>query len=398
MRRFFLLLLLEIALLSNAFSQEKLTYNGQIPVVAYGESVMTFPQYEEMKYSGITHSISFFHNIEEADKALDMAHSVGIKIIISCPELKSETEKTVRHFMNQPALYAYFIDDEPNASRFNELGIWAKKIKSIDKIHPAYVNLFPNYASEEQLGTKTYREHVNLFIKEVDLDFLSFDAYPTWSNQVVYDGWYDLLEIFMDESKKAGKPFWAFSLATTYISYPNSHPIQTLGMLRLQVYSNLAYGAQGIQYYKYSDTGKGSHMAPILDGKRTIVYDRIKQMNEEIKNLSPVFLGSRVISVRHTGTTFIPKGTTRLTDLPDPVKVIVTEGSEAIVSVLENEDNTFLVIVNRDFYKNMTLTVYGDESLKKVMKNGDIVPASRYTNKTELEAGDCAIYMFPTKH
>jgi hypothetical protein len=396
MKGFFLINILEIVFLLSAFSQERLIYNGQIPVVAYGEGVMTVPQYEEMKYSGITHTISFFPNIEEAIKALDMGHSAGIKFIISCPELRSETEKTVRRLKNHPALYAYFLEDEPNASRFKELGIWEKKIKSIDKNHPSYVNLFPNYASEEQLGTKTYREHVNLFIKEVDPDFLSFDAYPTWSNPVVYNGWYDLLETFRDESEKAGKPFWAFSLATTYISYPNSHPIQTLGMLRLQVYSNLAYGAQGIQYYKYSDTGKGSHMAPILDGKRTIVYDRIKQINEEIKNLSPVFLGSRVISVQHTGTTFIPKGTTRLTDLPDPVKVLVTEGSEAIVSILENGVNTFLVVVNRDFYKNMNLTVYGDDSLKKVMKNGDIVPASRYSNNTEMDPGDCAIYMFPT--
>ena len=43
----------------------------------------------------------------------------------------------------------------------------------------------------------------------------------------------------------------------------------------------------------------------------------------------------------------------------------------------------------------MKLTLLGDESLKKVLKDGTIVPASLYANTIEVEPGDAAIYLYP---
>jgi hypothetical protein len=65
--------------------------------------------------------------------------------------------------------------------------------------------------------------------------------------------------------------------------------------------------------------------------------------------------------------------------------------------VLENGENAFLVVVNKNFQNSINLTVYGDESVKKVLKDGTIVPASAYESSMELDAGDAAIYMFPTE-
>ena len=78
------------------------------------------------------------------------------------------------------------------------------------------------------------------------LQLLSFDHYPVVGDTCRPE-WYENLEIFSDEARKAGKPFWAFSLATSH----GPNPVPTPAMLRLQVYSDLAYVAQGIQYFTY---------------------------------------------------------------------------------------------------------------------------------------------------
>jgi hypothetical protein len=56
------------------------------------------------------------------------------------------------------------------------------------------------------------------------------------------------------------------------------------------------------------------------------------------------------------------------------------------------------VVINRNLKKSMPMTILGDESLKKILKDGSIVKASIYSNTTEIEPGDIAVYMFPTKN
>ena len=48
----------------------------------------------------------------------------------------------------------------------------------------------------------------------------------------------------------------------------------------------------------------------------------------------PESFGAKVLSVRHTGSV-IPRGTTRLTTLPEKVKVLDTHGYGTIISLLE---------------------------------------------------------------
>ena len=78
------------------------------------------------------------------------------------------------------------------------------------------------------------------------------------------------------------------------------------------------------------------------------------------------------------------------------IKVLDTNGAPALVSVLENGENTFMVVVNKNFLSSINVTVYGDESVKKVLKDGTIVPASAYENSMELDPGDAEIFMFPS--
>ena len=373
--------------------------SDRLPILAWysiPENESSVARYKELKESGITHSLTSFSNIASMEKALKIAQEAGVKLLVSCPELKTDTRGTVKRFMSHPAVAGYFLRDEPSSNDFTELSEWAKEIRATDDQHFCYINLFPNYANEEQLGTKEYKEYVHQFIQKVPVQQLSFDNYPV-KETTLEKKWYQNLEIFSEEARQANKPFWAFALAVTFAP----HHVPTVAELRLQVYSDLAYGAQGIQYFTYwtpAGDALDFNTAPIgLDGKRSEVYDRIRLMNKEIKNLSWVFMGAKVISVAHTGE-IIPLGTKRLIKLPETVKVLETTGTGAVISELKNGTNSFLVIVNRDFLNPMKLTLYCDPQVKRVLKDGSTVPANDYKNTMEIDAGDAVIYTWRTKN
>lgn len=392
---------------------EKITSKGDIPRLAWysvpaGET--TLQRYRELKDAGITVNFSFFSTMKDAEKSLDVAQQAGIKVVLSCPELKTNPEATVKKFMNHPALAGYFLKDEPSRVEFAELAKWAASIQAVDNRHYCYLNTLPIYAENWQFETgkeedaavkTTYRQYLTSFIKEVPMPFISYDAYCIIGDSLRAN-YYENLEIVAEETRNAHKNFWAFGL-TTASSVPVNYPPPTLAELRFQIYSILAYGAQGVQYFTYWTPSPDEnnpwdfHKGPIgLDGKRTVIYDRLRQMNEEVKNLSGVFYGGKVLAVRHVGES-VPKGTKRLQKLPPGFRVLDTHGAGALVSTIENGDHIFVVIVNRSFKKSMELTVFGDDNLKKVLKDGTVVPANVYTPTMEVDPGDAAIYRMPAR-
>jgi hypothetical protein len=396
-RLIFLAFILPGLLLQSASAQEKLESKGHIPILGWYSippEEATTARYLEMKDAGFDISFSFLGSPQDVQKSLDAAHLAGMKIVISCPELKTDTEKIVKQFMNHPALAGYFLRDEPAVDAFTDLGNWAKRVNAVDPKHFCYVNLFPNYATPVQLGTADYRDYVNKFAKEVPLHFLSFDSYPLTSAEGVYEKWHQNLEIFSDEAKKVNKPFWGFAQS---VLFDNKHEEPTLATMRVQMFTNLAYGAQGLQYFTYwtpVSSAEDFRGGPItLEGKRTTVYDHIKTLNQEIRSLSGVFYGAKVKSLQFFGNN-IPAGTKRMSVLPAAIKVFATEGKTALVSFMENGGKQFIVIVNTDYRKKMSLTLSGDSSLKRVLKDGSIVPASAYASTFDVEAGDVVIFNY----
>ncbi|HCN83101.1 MAG TPA: hypothetical protein DIT07_05690 [Sphingobacteriaceae bacterium] len=399
-----------------ANSQEKLK-GGVIPVMSWGgvaQTEISVANYKKLKDVGVNIDIAFFSSTDAIAAALDAAGKAGVKLMISCPELKSDPEKIAKRFKDHPSLEGYYLADEPGKPQFQELADWAKRLKSADGKHYSFVNLYPNINSNQsKFGTKDYKEYVDTFDKMFPAPYISFDFYPVVDG-AVHPRWYENMEFFANKYKTEGRPFWAFALTTSYLAYSNDagqptlndfyqlyksynpektfvHDIPSLGELRLQVNVNLAYGAQGIEYWSFKGFG-----SPIdANGKRTIVYDKLQKLNTEIQNLSAVFLGAKMISVAHTGLD-IPNETKRLSQLPAPIKLLETKGLGAVVSVLENGKNTFLVIVNRDFKNPMKLIIYTDDSVKKVLKDGTLIPANEYASATEVEPGDMSVYMFPT--
>lgn len=370
---------------------------GTIPTLAWEgvpQAFATADRFREMKEAGIGISFTSFANLDAAVAGLDEAQKGGAQILVHCPEIRQQPKAAAKRLMGHPGLFGYFLGDEPGAGAFPELGALAKRIAAVDANHPSYVNLYPNYAPLWALATKDYPEHLDKYLQQVPTPFLSFDFYPIQTSKnglVVRPLWYENLEQVAAATSKAKRPFWAFALSTEHFAYPPA----TVPQLRLQVFSNLAYGAQGIEYFTYWQPGdKIFRQAPIdQKGNRTPAYDHVKQVNAEVQGLAGVFFGSHVLAVGHTGEK-IPQGTRRYEPQP-PVKGVTTGSGGAVVSLLESSDGArrFLVIVNRDVTAAMPLNVSldGAAACSEVAKDGTLRPLTGHTFDANLEAGDMAV-------
>jgi len=379
-------------------AQLKAAPSGKLPILGWYSipaNQTTVQRYQELKNSGLTCSFTFLSDADEVDKALRVARKAGVKLIISCPELKTNTVATVKRFMKDPALAGYFLTDEPAPKDFDSLALWVKAIQGIDSSHFCYINLLPNYADMRKLGVRDYRDYVHQFIEKVPVKLLTFDYYPVVGD-TIRDSWYENLEIFSDEARKAHIPFWAFALTTAHATYPVPTPAQ----LSMQMFSNLAYGAQGLEYFTYWTPESKTwdfHKGPIThDGKRTEVYDRMKAMNKKIEAFSDVFLGAKLVSVAHTGNE-IPPGSHRLETLPAPIRKLSTPTGGAIVSVLRKGNYEFLVIVNRSFKWPVALMLETDPGVQRILTDGTVLPANSYHYPLGILPGDVVIYRWGSK-
>ncbi|MBP3565209.1 MAG: beta-galactosidase [Alistipes sp.] len=368
----------------------------EFPILAWysllGDQV-TKERYEEMAEAGFNISFSHFGTIEQVEQALELSQGTGVKILITCGEMYNDTENTVKHFRHHPQNAGYFLRDEPAGADFPALAELAENIRKADDTKLLYLNLFPNYVPAEHLGAASYADHVAQFIKDVKLGMVSFDHYPVIDTGVRRNHFYANLEDVAAESKKAGIPFWAFSLSTAHTPYP----VATRGAMRLQIFTNLAYGAQGIQYFTYTNPGTETwnfHNAPIdTNSQRTEVWDRVAEINHEVQTLKGVFLGAEMIKVRHTGEN-LPAHTTALAegDLPAQISKVEADGEGVVVSQLKNGTMRYLMVVNRDIYQPQRVTVECAEEVMRYLPTGKVVAASTYSPSLYVEPGDMLLF------
>ena len=106
-----------------------------------------------------------FNLVSCTEQELDAVHEYGLRAQLYAPELAyqanlmNDPEKIaaldalIERVKRHPAMYAYYIIDEPNASQFPAIGKLVAHLRERDPVHLAYINLFPTYANNDQLGT-----------------------------------------------------------------------------------------------------------------------------------------------------------------------------------------------------------------------------------------------------
>lgn len=338
--------------------------------------------FKKLLECGCNTYLGWYDNMSDAEYALSKADNAGIKMIISCPELHTDTKNVVDAFTKHKSFFAYHIDDEPEISEFANLEGQIRNIEKYDTQHTCYVNLYPNWC----WGESAYLGKIRSYVKKVPVRFISFDNYPCKTvdgKTVVRPDWYHNLEDIRTVAKDNGLPMWAFALSLSHSTNEARYPIPTIGELRLQQFSNLVYGATGFQYF--------TTWGHIQDEHCTGVFNDIKKMNEELVGLEPIFLGADIKYVWHIGSV-IPSGCKAMTKAPSGIAHIITDDGNAVVSYFVNKGVQYVAIVNTDPNGGMNLDIEFDDNSKALKYDKQSKSAAFAPGIVRLAAGDIAIY------
>lgn len=376
---------------AQAYTQ--LPHRGALRLVAWWgipRDQLTLARFEELREAGFNATFHNMSNDDELRRALRLGRLTGVKVIATSGDVIGANLRTIRLIKDSTALLAYSLGDEPRADRFEALSQKVRRIRSVDPVHPCYINLLPDCGAE-MLGAE-FPVYLRRAVGELQLSFLSFDIYPVTSRGV-NAGWYDNLETASATAREAGIPLWTFVLSTPHALPGTVYPPPSLSSLRLQAYSNLAYGAQAIQYFTYwlpDEQEYGYYDAPISRGRRTGTYDLVRQMNRELQAVSGVFVGARVIDVSHLGVQ--PRGTRLLTRQPRGVTIgRRSAGAHLLVSQLRNDTSRYVVIQNCDLHRSVSLTLSLSHGVRQVLKSGRLVTPPA-TGRYKVAPGDVLIF------
>ncbi len=245
------------------------------------------------------------------EKELDVAHRHGLRgqltdglltpASLDDPKRREELDALVARVSRHPALYSYFLTDEPSASQFPALGKLVAYLRQRDPLHLAYINLFPTYATNEQLGTKgdvvtAYREHLRLYTEQVKPTLISYDHYQ-FRLKSDSDQYFLNLAMIRRAAQEANVPFLNIVQACTWA--PDVMRVPNADELRYLVYSTLAYGARGISYYVYACANhRGSIVS--LDGTPGPLYHALKSYNREFAAIARELQPLHSLGVYHT--------------------------------------------------------------------------------------------------
>lgn len=338
--------------------------------------LLTAKNYKLMREAGFNLAFPVTDKTEIVTKAIAAADSAGMKIVVTDVAIRRENTEaaTIREYMHNPATAMYYLIDEPGASAFPGIGARMRLAEKTDSLHMPYANLFPNYASLKQLEALSYKAYVEEYVREANPPFISFDNYPFVEKEGVTSmrpDYYKNLEDVRDVAVEAGIPFWSYANGAGHLIYP----VPTQAQLAIQVFSGLAYGAQGIQYYAYCSDGnsslgfKGSAVNP--KGKRSATYKYMKNINLEIQRLRDIFLGNRVHNVWHTGS-YGNRGVRQLRDSDLPFPFVSVKAGEAgvVVSHFTNNGKNYLMILSKDFERNQNVDIRTLRNVKQIDSRG----------------------------
>jgi hypothetical protein len=244
---------------------------------------------------------------------LDLLRKHGLRGMLRDPLLAPATldadgprgrlDALVDRVRAHPALYAYYITDEPSAAAFPGLGKLVAHLRERDPAHVAYINLFPTYASNEQLGTTgdvatAYDAYLRQFLDVVRPGLLSYDHYQFYKGRDT-DQYFLNLAMARRAAQGAGVPFLNIVQAAAWqpeVRVPDADETRYL------LYTTLAYGAQGVSYYVYGAPGHEGGVAA-ADGTPTPIYAALKTLNPEFVAVATELQPLRSLGVYHTALT-----------------------------------------------------------------------------------------------
>jgi hypothetical protein len=330
-----------------------LTNTNFFPIMAWNGAPKDPAALQKMRECGLT--IAGFVTPD----ALAACRAAGLKAIVSDARTsgydwanvdEAKARKNVASLVakvgRNPAVFGYYLRDEPDAGMFQGLAKVATLIRELSPGQWPYINLFPDYATPGQLGTTNYAEYLERFIATCRPSIISYDNYSLMDDGSVRESYWSNLEAVRAACRKHGVEFWNIVLSVAHFSYRELNAAD----FRFQVYTTLAYGGRGISYFTYFTSPTGNYrMAPIDQfGHQTPTWYYMQHANLQIQKLAPTLLQLRSDAVYHIGQ--IPSGANG----PAANSLVSSvAGDNFLVGDFTHRDGSrYLMIVNKDLAKS----------------------------------------------
>lgn len=342
--------------------------------------VWAFTNDEQYKIMKEAH-IDVIQNVSSTDlyttdknrKMLDLAQKHGLKVLVADPRVHgtpAEIKAMVNDFKSHPATAGYYIIDEPDTAKLQWCATTHKIIMEADPQKGAHVNLFPVYALGEQLGNINYeKEYVERWIEMAgpdQLEYLSFDHYPYDDKGRFRENYYNNMDIIRRAGLKYGIKTSAYLQS---FGIPGAFRRPSLGELRYNVYSFLAYGIKYPVWFTYwTPAGQGEKFLPsIIDtmGRKTELYAYAQQFNKEMKQLGKTLIALDAKEVYHTGSK-LPEHTTALPE--DAWLQPIDPSAALIVTYFEHQQNgsQYIMLVNKSYKDSQSIRLHVNEKIKQL--------------------------------
>lgn len=327
------------------------------PLMAWNWVPSDAPAFQKLRDCGLT--VAGF----VAPRDLDLCYAAGLRAIVHDARTaeydwrnvdeavaRRNVASLVAEVGRHPAVYGYYLRDEPGAELFPGLAKVAALVRELAPGKWPYINLFPNYASPAQLGTATYAEHLEQFVSICQPTELSYDHYALMEDGSLRDGYWQNLEQMRGLSLRHGRPFWNIVLTVAHFRYREP----TAADLRFQVFSTLAYGGRGLAYFTYFAPQVGNYRAAPVDqfGHPTATWDHLRNVNLQVGQLAPVLLRLTSTDVYHFGD--VPA----LAHGPGPDSLVESVGEAPLVvgDFTHTDGSRYVLLVNKDLVRSWPCT------------------------------------------
>ena len=219
-----------------------------------------------------------------------------------------------------------------------------------------------------------------MLVNTIGQPFLSYDNYSLVNGEML-DSFYTNLEIVRRLSLETKTRFWNCILANSHFNYMEPSD----ATFNLQVYSTLAYGGRGIQYFTYVAPAIGNFRLAAVDqfGNRTSTWDMLRRINNQIHMLAPTLIRLHSTGVYHYPSVpekGQPLSASRLIESVETTQRYVVPPVAGRILIGEFEDDggrPYFLIVNKDLNNSFEFRIRLRQQGRK------LIHISQYSGREE---------------